>query len=54
MMLQFDLYTGGELKHLEVLDYLTDEFSIQSMDWQFIDRENGFELVDSNVNQKRR
>lgn len=47
MILQFDLYTCGELDHLKVLDHLTESFGIIKMQWQYLDRENEFKLLDS-------
>jgi S-adenosylmethionine/arginine decarboxylase-like enzyme len=47
MILQFDLYTCGELKYLEVLGHLIDSFGIASMQWQYLDRANGFKLLDA-------
>lgn len=52
MVLQFDLYTCGELNHLEVLEYLTNSFGIVAMEWQYLDRANGFELLDSSAIDK--
>lgn len=49
MILQFDLYTCGKLKHLEVLGYLIDTFGIKNMEWQYLDRANGFEIIDSHI-----
>lgn len=46
MILQFDLYTCGELDHLMVLEYLSRNFGITDMEWQYLDRENGFNLID--------
>jgi S-adenosylmethionine/arginine decarboxylase-like enzyme len=50
MILQFDLYTCGELKHLEVLGHLIDTFGIKNMEWQYLDRASGFEIIDSHLN----
>lgn len=47
MIIQFDLYTCGELDHLKVIDHLTQTFGITKIQWQYLDRENGFELLDS-------
>jgi S-adenosylmethionine/arginine decarboxylase-like enzyme len=46
MILQFDLYTCGELDHLMVLDFLSRNFGITNMEWQYLDRANGFNLID--------
>ncbi len=46
MILQFDLYTCGELDHLMVLDFLSRNFGIINMEWQYLDRANGFNLID--------
>ncbi len=45
-ILQFDLYTCGELDHLMVLEHLSDTFEITNMEWQYLDRANGFTLID--------
>lgn len=45
-VLQFDLYTCGELDHLMVLEHLSDTFDITNMEWQYLDRANGFKLID--------
>lgn len=47
MILQFDLYTCGELNYLQVLDHLSDTFGITKMQWQYLDRANGFELINA-------
>lgn len=47
MIIQFDLYTCGELNYLEVLGHLIDSFGITSMEWQYLDRASGFELLDA-------
>jgi S-adenosylmethionine/arginine decarboxylase-like enzyme len=41
-MLQFDLYTCGELDSDKVLYELKQRFDIKSMDYVLLDRENGF------------
>lgn len=46
MILQFDLYTCGDLNHIDVLDYLSDTFGITSMEWQYLDRKDGFKILD--------
>ena len=47
MILQFDLYTCGSLNYLQVLNHLSDTFGITKMQWQYLDRANGFELINS-------
>ena len=47
MILQFDLYTCGELDHNMVLAHLYNRFKIDSVKWQLLDREHGFRLIDS-------
>ncbi len=47
MILQFDLYTCGELNYLQVLDHLVATFGITKMQWQYLDRANGFELINA-------
>jgi|694.fasta_scaffold00107_62 S-adenosylmethionine/arginine decarboxylase-like enzyme len=51
MILQFDLYTCGELDHKMVIGYLWETFGITNIQWQYLNRENGFELIDSNLDQ---
>ena len=46
-MLQFDLYTCGSLDIDAVFDELRARFDIKSMDYELIDRENGFILEDA-------
>jgi S-adenosylmethionine/arginine decarboxylase-like enzyme len=46
-MLQFDLYTCGELDKDIVLEHINREMQIESMDWVLFDREDGFEAIDS-------
>ncbi len=46
MIIQFDLYTCGELDHQEVLRHLKETFGITKIDWQYLDRANGFEVID--------
>lgn len=46
MILQFDLYTCGELDHIDVLDYLSETFGIVDMEWQYLDRQHGFKIID--------
>lgn len=46
MILQFDLYTCGELDHKEVLRHLSEDFGIINVQWQYLDRANGFEIID--------
>jgi S-adenosylmethionine/arginine decarboxylase-like enzyme len=43
-LLQFDLYTCGELNLDEVLNTLREQFNVASMDYRLYDRENGFVL----------
>lgn len=47
MILQFDLYTCGDLDHNMVLSHLYNSFKIVSAEWQLLDRASGFELLDS-------
>ena len=44
-LLQFDLYTCGELNAEDVLNVLRTEFQIVSMEWHLYDREHGFDLA---------
>ena len=46
-LMQFDLYTCGELDLQKVLSVLGEDFNIISMDYNLFDRENGFVLEDS-------
>jgi S-adenosylmethionine/arginine decarboxylase-like enzyme len=46
MILQFDLYTCGDLDHLFVLQHLKEEFGITNITWQYLNRQNGFEVID--------
>jgi len=46
MILQFDLYTCGELDYLDVLSHLSDTFDIVDMQWQYLDRQDGFKIID--------
>lgn len=48
-VLQFDLYTCGELDHLKVLDILNTTFGVVKSKWYYIDRANGFEFIDKSV-----
>lgn len=48
-MLQFDLYTCGELDKQVVLDALNERFAVDYMDYVLLDREDGFVIVDSNA-----
>lgn len=48
-MLQFDLYTCGELDKQVVLDALNERFAVDYMDYVLFDREDGFVIVDSNA-----
>lgn len=47
-MLQFDLYTCGELDKQVVIDALNECFAVDYMDYVLFDREDGFVIVDSN------
>jgi S-adenosylmethionine/arginine decarboxylase-like enzyme len=47
MIIQFDLYTCGDLDHKQVLDHLTESFGITSMKWQYLDRADEFKLIES-------
>lgn len=46
-LMQFDLYTCGELNLPSVLLALGEDFNIVSMDYNLFDRENGFVLEQS-------
>jgi S-adenosylmethionine/arginine decarboxylase-like enzyme len=46
MILQFDLYTCGELDHIKVLDHLRESFGISRMKWQYLDRAEDFKIID--------
>ena len=46
MIIQFDLYTCGELDYLAVLDHLKESFGIVRMQWQYLDRAKGFDVID--------
>ena len=46
-LMQFDLYTCGELNLPQVLLALGEDFNIISMDYNLFDREKGFVLEDS-------
>ena len=46
-LIQFDLYTCGELNLPSVLLAIGEQFKIISMDYNLFDRENGFVLEDS-------
>jgi S-adenosylmethionine/arginine decarboxylase-like enzyme len=43
-LMQFDLYTCGELNLSEVLLAIGKDFNVVSMDYNLFDRENGFVL----------
>jgi len=45
-LLQFDLYTCGELDAGLVKELLNEQFNIVSMDYALYDREEGFKLID--------
>lgn len=45
-LLQFDLYTCGELDHNAVLDTVRQAFQVRSMEWVLFDREDGFIVED--------
>jgi S-adenosylmethionine/arginine decarboxylase-like enzyme len=45
-LIQFDLYTCGELNLAKVLLSFGETFSVVSLDYQLFDRENGFVLED--------
>lgn len=45
-MVQFDLYTCGELDRDIVLEHIDREMQIESMDWILFDREDGFKAID--------
>ena len=46
-LMQFDLYTCGELDLQKVLSAINEDFRVISMDYNLFDRENGFVLEDS-------
>ena len=46
-LMQFDLYTFGELDLQKVLSAINEDFRVISMDYNLFDRENGFVLEDS-------
>ena len=46
MIIQFDLYTCGELDYIDVLDYFSDTFGVVNMEWQYLDRKDGFKILD--------
>jgi S-adenosylmethionine/arginine decarboxylase-like enzyme len=46
-LMQFDLYTCGELNLSEVLLAIGEQFNIVSMDYNLFDREKGFVLEQS-------
>jgi S-adenosylmethionine/arginine decarboxylase-like enzyme len=46
MIIQFDLYTCGDLDHKMVLEHLADAFGITNMQWQYLDRADGFKVLD--------
>lgn len=41
-LLQFDLYTCGELKHYGVINIIKDKFDVVSYDYMLLDRAKGF------------
>ena len=45
-LLQFDLYTCGEMDKDVVLNLLRKRFDVVDMDWRLFDRANGFLLLD--------
>ena len=45
-LVQFDLYTCGELNLAKVLIAFGETFKVVSLDYQLFDRENGFVLED--------
>lgn len=47
MIIQFDLYTCGELDYLAVLEHLKETFGITQIEWQYLDRAKGFDLLDA-------
>ena len=49
MILQFDLYTCGDLNHLEVLEHIKESFGVTNLKWQYLDRANGFEVIDQSL-----
>ena len=51
-LVQFDLYTCGELNLAEVFSAFTETFNVINLDYQLFDRENGFVLEDKGSWQK--
>ncbi len=51
-VLQFDLYTCGELDKDLVMSCLNERFEIVSMDYALYDREVGFKLIETNSEVK--
>lgn len=49
MIIQFDLYTCGDLDYKMVLAHLWETFGIMSMEWVYLDRANGFDVIDSSA-----
>ncbi len=45
-LVQFDLYTCGELDKDIILEHINREMQIESMDWILFDREDGFKAID--------
>ena len=46
-LIQFDLYTCGELDLKQVIRIFDEAFHVVSMEYQLFDRENGFVLEDA-------
>ncbi len=46
-LVQFDLYTCGELDLEKVIDFFKETFNVISMEYNLFDREHGFVLEDS-------
>lgn len=45
-LLQFDLYTCGELNHNLVIETVKQAFQVTNMEWVLFDREQGFMVDD--------
>jgi S-adenosylmethionine/arginine decarboxylase-like enzyme len=46
-LVQFDLYTCGELDLEKVIEFFKETFDVISMEYNLFDREHGFVLEDS-------
>ena len=47
MIIQFDLYTCGDLDYKMVLGHLWETFGVKSIEWVYLDRATGFKVIDS-------